>query len=76
MSRHSAEFGIAFWLRFGEWCRARPWLLTVAPKDAAQAICDRFGVSRATGFRWLTAWREVAPASAENAWRTPVRKVS
>ncbi len=44
---HAAEF----WIRFGEWCRN--CRLPITP----ELICGHFGVSRATGYRWLDAWK-------------------
>lgn len=55
------DYGPVFWIRFAEWCAARKLLLTYQHKDAAQLIRDEFNVSRATSYRWLSAWREVHP---------------
>lgn len=58
--KRRAETGAVVWLRFYEWCAARPVLLRPGNTlDAVQAIRDRFGVSRATAYRWIAAWDEV-----------------
>lgn len=57
----TGDYGVVFWLRFAEWCRARPSLMGRPATVAASEICAAFNVSRATGFRWWAAWREVHP---------------
>ena len=58
----TCDYGPVFWLRFAEWCHARPKLLNaVSLGEAVQLIRDTFNVSRATAYRWLAAWREVHP---------------
>lgn len=60
MKRKSSNSGVAVFLRFGEWCRGQNYLLHMTSKEAAAAITQRFGVSRATSYRWLSAWRDVS----------------
>ena len=41
-----------FWIRFGEWCRNCRLPIT------AELIRSHFGVSPATSYRWLRAWKD------------------
>lgn len=61
------DYGVAVYLRFAKWCAARPWILALQPKSAMYDICAEFGVSRATGYRWLAAWRDVNPMATRKA---------
>jgi hypothetical protein len=61
MSRLPGVYGIAYWLRVGEWLRGQKYLLTLPPYEAMQKIRRHFNVSRATAYRYLAAWREVNP---------------
>ncbi|OOG61428.1 hypothetical protein B0E46_15735 [Rhodanobacter sp. B04] len=59
---NQCDYGIVFWIRFAEWCAARPKLLdAISMVEGTQHIRDNFNVSRATAYRWLAAWREVHP---------------
>ena len=43
------------------------------------AVCDRYGISRKTGYKWMDRWRRAGPAGLENRasrpehcpWATP-----
>ena len=47
------------------------------------AVCDRYGISRKTGYRWMDRWRRAGPAGLESRasrpkhcpWATPCEVV-